>query len=237
MCNGKDNMTKYIVANWKSHNTLQYAEKWLDVFSKNYRPTPRLNVIIAPPSIFITPLRLLLSKYRIENVCLAAQDISPFPMGAYTGAVAADMLKDLVEYAIVGHSERRRHFHESNQEIANKVTEAVSAGIKPILCVDKPYARSQIAALEENDMEDMLIGYGPVEAIGLDIPESSEEVKVAVELIGSAAPGRPILYGGSINLENASQYAQIQGIDGLMVGSSCLDPEKFAGICGIVASI
>jgi triosephosphate isomerase len=230
-------MTKYVLANWKSHKTLAEAESWLREFLKLYRPTPQLKVIIAPSTIHLPPLWQLLQEYGDPTITLAIQDLSPFPPGSYTGAVAAPMARDLVEFAILGHSERRRYFNETNQDVANKVHEAGDAGIQPIVCVDEPYARAQLAAIEEEDLQRLLIGYGPVEAIGIDTPRSIETVRKVISEIQSLAPHTPILYGGSINGDNAADYLNLDGLAGLMVGTASLDVEEFARICAIAAKV
>jgi len=224
-------MKKYVLANWKSYKTLPEAEMWLEKFCRLYRPHPQVEVILAPPALHLVPLQQKLEAYKNTNIALAAQDLSPFPLGAYTGTIAAAMLRDLVAYAILGHSERRRYFHETDQDIANKVSEAKSVNIKPIVCVDRSYARSQMAALLEEDSDDLIIGYGPVEAIGIAIPQSPAKVKEAIAEIQVITPGRPILYGGSINKNNVADYLKISGVAGLMVGTASLDPEEFALIC------
>ena len=226
---------RYLVANWKSHKTTTEAEKWLVTFLKTYQPDPQLEVIIAPSFISLAPLKRLLANQGATQIALAAQDLSPFPMGAYTGAVSAAMVRDLVDYAFVGHAERRRYFHETHQEIANKVTEAVTVGITPILCLDQPYAAAQLAALTECDVEKIIIGYGPVEAIGIDIPQSVKQVSEAVQEIQARLPNRPVLYGGSLNRANAAKYMQIDGISGVMAGSASLDPLDFAQIYAALA--
>ncbi len=230
-------MTKYVLANWKSHKTLTEAESWLEEFLKLYRPAPfdKLRVIIAPSTIHLAPLWQLLQQHGDPTITLAIQDLSPFPLGSYTGAVAAEMARDLVEFAILGHSERRRYFNETNQEVANKVREAGAADIQAIVCLDEPYARAQLAAIEEEDLQGLLIGYGPVEAIGIDTPQSTETVQKAISEIQSLAPHSPILYGGSINAGNASSYLDLAGLAGLMVGTASLDAEEFARICAIAA--
>ncbi|MBU1056629.1 MAG: triose-phosphate isomerase, partial [Proteobacteria bacterium] len=93
------------------------------------------------------------------------------------------------------------------------------------------YARSQIAALNEADLEDLIIGYGPVDAIGINVPQSLEKIKEGIEEIRIIAPDKPILYGGSINEDNAGDYLAIVGLSGLMVGTASLDPVAFARIC------
>ncbi len=221
---------RYLVANWKSHKTTREAEQWLTIFLKVYRPNPLLEVIIAPSFVSLEPMQRLLQELGTTQISLASQDLSAFPTGAYTGAVSAAMVRDLVDYTFVGHAERRRYFHETHQEVANKVTEAVTVGITPILCLDQPYAAAQIAALSEADAEKVIIGYGPVEAIGIDIPQSLELVSEVVQEIHARLPQQPILYGGSLNAANAAAYLDIDGIGGVMAGSASLDPHEFARI-------
>ncbi len=134
-------MARYVVANWKSYKTMAEVEKWLETFTNLYRPDPLVEVIIAPSFVHLAPLWGLLQEHNPSRLTLAVQDLSSFPLGAYTGAVAAEMVRDMVGYAIVGHAERRRYFHETNQDIANKVSEAAAARIRPILCVDRPNIR------------------------------------------------------------------------------------------------
>ncbi len=230
-------MTTYLLANWKSNKTLAEATLWVETFLLHYFPQPHLKIIIAPPAIFLEPLIRILDRQATHHVSLAAQDLSPFPTGPYTGAVAADMVRGLVDFAILGHSERRRHFQESHQEIANKVSETVDAGITPILCVDLPYARKQLTALSDKDLDELLIGYGPVEAIGLDIPQAPEDTAKAIREIQALAPGKALLYGGSVSADNAANYLRIPGVAGLMVASASMDPIEFAKICKIAAQL
>ena len=228
-------MRSYLLANWKSHKTLAEAEAWLEKFSRSHHPDPQLQIIIAPPAPFLVPLWQKLQTMALANVALAMQDLSPFPLGSYTGGVAAAMVRDFAEYAIVGHSERRRYFHETHQEIANKVGEAIGAGIKPIVCLDLPYAREQLAAMEEQDLAQLIIGYGPVEAAGIEAPQSFAKATEAIAAIRAMAPDTPILYGGSINAKNAGEYRTLAGISGLMVGTASLEPEEFSAIGRVLA--
>ena len=230
-------MTKYVVANWKSHKTIAEAEKWLATFSGLYLPEPSVEVILAPSFVHLAPLAQLLRANNPTRLTLAVQDLSPFPLGAYTGAVAAEMVRDMVGYAIVGHAERRRYFHETNQEIANKVSEAAAARIKPILCVDHPYARAQLAALNETDIGELLIGYGPVEAIGIAVAQAPEKAASAIREIQAIMPDNPILYGGSVSAANASIYMKLEGVQGLMVSTASLEAAEFARICKAVSQL
>lgn len=140
------------------------------------------------------------------------------------------MVEGFADYAILGHSERRRYFHETSQEIANKVSEAVAAGIKPILCLDQSCAREQLAAVNEDDLAELIIGYGPVEAAGIGIPEPLAKVEEAIAGIRALVPDRPILYGGSINRDNCVGYLDLAGVSGLMVASGGMEAADFAAI-------
>ena len=228
-------MKKYVIANWKSHKTLLDAEQWLETFCQVHQPDPQVEVIVAPSFICLAPLWQRLQDNKVVNLALAAQDVSPFPAGSYTGAVAAEMLRGLVDYVLLGHAERRRYFHETNQEVARKVSEALAAGLKPIVCVDQPYLRAQMAALDDTEANDLMIGYGPVEAIGVDLPQAPAKTIAVVDEIRALVPGCPILYGGSIKAENAATYMALAGVSGLLVGSASLCPEEFSRICKVVA--
>jgi triosephosphate isomerase (TIM) len=196
-----------------------------------------VTVILAPSFVCIENISQYARGLGLKGVSLAAQDISPFPKGAYTGAVAADMVKGMVEYVIVGHSDRRRYFHETTQDVINKVNEAVDAGLIPVVCVDQPTLISQLGPLNDIDSENMIIAYGPVDALNFRIPQSPESVVRAVDEIAHLLPRRPVVYGGSIDPENARQYAHIPGIAGLFVGAASLDAASFATICKEMAGL
>jgi triosephosphate isomerase (TIM) len=226
-------MQRFVIGNWKSYKSLADARLWLDEFAVLYRPVSGLSVIIAPSFICLDGLAAALRESALPNVFLAAQDISPFPKGAYTGAVAADMVKGMVDYVIIGHSERRRYFHETHQDIVNKVSEAVDAGLAPIVCIDKPEELLQLGALQDMDCEKMIIAYGPVDALNFRIPESPNQVGKAAGLIARMGPARPIVYGGAVAVENARQYAAIAGISGLFIGTASLEASSLAAICKV----
>jgi triosephosphate isomerase len=230
-------MTTYLLANWKSNKTLGESVLWLETFLATYESKPNLKIIIAPPAHYLAPLHAILSKHGAKQISLAAQDISPFPTGSYTGAIAADILKDFVDFAIIGHSERRRYFHESHSEIGSKASEAQAAGITPILCVDMDYVRAQIGALDQEILDaGLLIGYGPVSAIDMETPPLPENTQECITKIQHMVPNQAILYGGSIQSHNAQSYQDLTGISGLMVGSACLDAEEFAKIHAIIGN-
>lgn len=220
---------KIFVANFKSHQTARQAQDWINIFKSQFHSMPEKKVILAPS---FTNLAIMKERLRgIEGIEIAAQDASSFPPGAYTGAVNAHQLRELgVFYCLVGHSERRRWFHETHAEIANKIRELVEQDIIPILCLDKDYLDQQIAALEENWWQGIIVAYEPLSAIGTGQPQDPEEAKkIAIE-IRKKMPGiQSLLYGGAVTAQNAADYLK-DNFDGLLIGTASLDPAEFLKI-------
>lgn len=229
-------MTKYVVGNWKCNKGREAAQEWFSEFAGLYSPIKGLEVIVAPALLCLLPLSQYVQALQLENVFLAAQDVSPFPKGSYTGAVAADMLKGVVDYVIIGHSERRRYFHETSQDTANKMAEAVDAGLKPIVCIDQPYTMSQLTALNDIDCDEMIIAYGPVEATSARVPEPPQRVAEAVQFISQVQSKRPVIYGGSLFPDNVQDYVGLPQLSGLFIGESSLDARSFVDICNMVGN-
>ncbi len=146
------------------------------------------------------------------------------------------MVKGMVDYVIIGHSERRRYFRETSQDTANKMAETVDAGLKPIVCIDQPYAMSQLTALHDIDCDEMILAYGPVDAMTARIPELSTRVAEATQFISQVHPKRPVIYGGSLMVENVDDYIALPQLAGLFVGQSSLDPASFATLCNRVGA-
>lgn len=222
-------MKKLIIANWKSNKNIETAEKWLGEFSEQVElfslDLSKLTVVIAPPS----PLLATVFDAQIEHVLVGVQDLSPFSSGSYTGAVSVRNLQGLgVEYAIVGHSERRRHFSESHADVANKVVQAIDAGITPVVCIDDEYLTEQARAIDPEARKKCVVAYEPLEAIGSGDFQPPAEVEPIVARIKDEFGNVPVIYGGSVDEENVSDYLKIA--DGVLVGGASLKVKSFMGL-------
>lgn len=219
------NGDKIVLANWKAHLSPEKTEQWLTDFGGDYKPLAGIQVILAVPSINLEKLQKKCS--RMKNVHLAGQDISPFPQGGYTGAVPASWLSGLVEYVLVGHRERRRYFRETVQDVANKVREAVSAGLAPVVCLDRELLGRQIAAIETSDLDQLIAAYTPDDAESLELAGSAQSVADFAELFSERLRGCPLLYGGGVNEKNVAELISLPQLSGVMTASACLDPHNF----------
>ncbi len=225
-------MTKLIIANWKSNHTLFSALNWVDQVN-NYIETAESDIaeltkpVLVPPAPF---LGLLSEKVKNSILQLGTQDLSPYPAGSYTGEVCTDNLQDLnIDYAVLGHSERRRYFGEIDEMVADKVKQAVRAGITPIICVDEPYLESQTQALKDIDVditkEEMIVAYEPLAAIGSGNNADVKQVKTVVDDIKEIYQQSLVIYGGSVTADNVEHYLAVA--DGVLVGGASLKAEDF----------
>ena len=230
-------MKRYVIGNWKCHKSSDDGRRWLDKFATLYRPHEDVQVIVAPSLVSLESIAAHLQSLNLDHVALAAQDISPFPKGSYTGAVAADMVKKMASYVIIGHSERRRYFHETNQDVLNKVAEAADSGLTPIVCVDSSATLSQLAGLADIECKQLLIAYTPVEALNFNISESPVKVVEMVEHIRQRFTVFPVIYGGALLPRIVKDYLSLPSLSGVFVGSSSLEPAPFADICSQAALV
>ena len=221
---------KLIVANWKSHKTLAECKSWLSVVGPEAKKSP-YTIIVCPPAHL-----LLAAQYEIQSkkysIILSAQDVSMFPMGSYTGAITAQQLAGVgVTYVIVGHSERRRYFHETYQDVANKIDLAISEKIIPIVCLRKEDITQQAAAIDEKQYRSIIVLYETVGHIGTGEVEAMDSVMESVGLIQKAFGDQtPILYGGSISSETKKEFLERSSISGVVVGTDSLDPRVFLSL-------
>ncbi len=227
----EDLMGKIVIANWKSHKNSDNCRKWLDKFVSVYRQHRETEIIIAPSMVSLESVSNHITQLGIINLGVAAQDVSPYPLGSYTGAVAADLIKPYAKYVIIGHSERRRYFHETIQDVTNKLIESGDSGLIPIVCVESIDVFSRMLSLVDLDSDKLIVAYTPVDALNFAIPESVENISAAARKIAGLLPGHPIVYGGAVHPDNAGQYSEIENLSGLFVGAASLEVESFTSIC------
>ncbi len=246
-------MRTYLMAgNWKMNNTIpeavvltqqlcnQYNRKWDDV-----------DVVICPPSIDLKSAYTVLD-FDKTKISLGAQNVHWEESGAFTGEVSIPMIKDAgCEYCIVGHSERREMFNETDTSVNRKVKALVAAGIAPIMCVGESLAlrdsgeylefitaqvRAGLAGLDELDMKQVVVAYEPIWAIGTGrtaTPEQAQEVCAAIravlaEMFGAeTADAARVLYGGSMNVGNVESLLAQADIDGGLIGGASLKADSF----------
>ncbi len=208
-----------VIANHKANKTWDQVSSWIDEVAgtaQNFSGT----IILCPSSPFLSSAYEKISQNGI-NIKLGVQDISRFEQGAYTGEVAASQVADLVKYSIIGHSERRQNFAESDNILAQKAQSAQKAQITPIFCIQNE--ETQIPKNVE------IVAYEPVFAIGTGNPDTPENVQVIAKKL-KAKSNYTILYGGSVSVENVTQFIK-DDIKGVLVGATnSLDPQKFIGI-------
>lgn len=211
-----------------------------------------VEVIVCPPFTSLVVAQQLLKGSTIK---LGAQDVSVHDDGAFTGEISVTMLKSVgCEYVIVGHSERRQYFHESNELINQKAKKVLAADMRVIICVGETLEEREkeitdkvitaqikgvLAGLSESNLDRVIIAYEPVWAIGTGknaTPRQAEDVhqlirKLVAQLYSwNVAEKIIIQYGGSVKPENAKELLSQADIDGALVGGACLKPESFAGI-------
>ncbi|MBL4781522.1 MAG: triose-phosphate isomerase [Porticoccaceae bacterium] len=236
-----------VVGNWKMNGTRRSSIELAEAIAKNFSSSS-VECAVCPPTIFLGDLA---SVFVGSEVCLGAQGVSQFEQGAYTGEVSADMLADFsCAYVLVGHSERRACFGETSSQVAAKFVAAQSKGLTPILCVGETLAeRRSDRALEViagqldavvdaaglKALSSAVVAYEPVWAIGtgeVASPTQAQEILAFIRArLGENAKAVRLLYGGSVNAENAAQLFGQQDIDGALVGGASLQAEQFLTIC------
>ena len=219
----------FFVANWKSNKTLQEAREYMEALQLSDLPSST-HVIICPPFPYLFPLVDIATEKHLP-VAFGVQDLSLFPFGAYTGAITGGMIKDTARYAIVGHSERRNYFHETNQDVANKVRTAFESGITPIVCVDEPYMESQLAFFTSDECKKMIVAYEPLSAIGSGIPDSPDHAdQIAAKIQQVSEVEIPVLYGGSATPESVQSFVAMPHIAGVLVGGASLNASTWSDL-------
>lgn len=212
----------FIVANWKANKTTPEAEEWFQTINSLQLTFNKDNKeIIVCPSFTLLPLVRELIVNSQLSIVVGTQDISPFDEGAYTGEVNGKQIKEFTDYVIIGHSERRQNFKETDEMLIKKVLMAQKYLLTPIFCIQE-----QDTFVPEGVK---IVAYEPVAAIGTgnpDTPENAEKVAKAVKEKGVQF----VLYGGSVNTQNVSSFTSMESIDGVLVGSASLDASEFGKI-------
>ena len=248
-------MPRSIVAgNWKMNTTLQSAVELASGVAAGASAVGGVELILCPPFVSLSAVRDAVAG---TGVGVGAQNMHHEGSGAFTGEVSAEMLLGLCQYVILGHSERRQLFGETDESVNLKVRAALLAGLRPIVCVGETLEQreaGQAADVVEGqalagladvaDITDVIVAYEPVWAIGTGraaTPEIAQEVMGGAildalrDLFGAAADGVPLLYGGSVNPGNAAAFAVQPGIPGALVGGASLQAGQFLQVAAAVA--
>lgn len=252
-------MRKVIVGNWKMHGSLKGIEQLLNavrfaLFSLD------VDVVVCPTFAHLSFVHGKLKHSKLMQ--LGAQDVSQHDEGAYTGEVAALMLKEVgCEYVIIGHSERRQYHRESNEIIAEKLQQTLNAKLIPILCIGETEAErktgktkkvleTQLNKTLENlknvkNMKSLMIAYEPVWAIGTGVNADNAQIeeahgiirKVLEKLYPKFGKDMVILYGGSVKAKNVKTILEINNVGGALVGGASLVSDEFIKICETASEI
>jgi triosephosphate isomerase len=210
-----------IAANWKSNMTKEEAEIWLREFStQDFSGLPEV-ILLAPFTLLDMASAYI--KEKDLDIALGAQDISPFEKGAYTGEIYSGEIKEFCSYVLIGHSERRSNFNETDEIVNKKIEEAASSGLNIIVCV------SNISQVRSLTTDNLVIAYEPLDAIGTGNAENPEDVESFVNQI-KEIKNSVVIYGGSVNSEIVKNYTGLENINGVLIGSESLKANSFSDI-------
>jgi triosephosphate isomerase len=248
--------TPMIAGNWKMHKTIAEAEEFIQALLPRVSSVDGVDVAICPP---FTALQAMVDSTRGSRVAIYAQNMHQAPDGAFTGEISAPMLTELdVAGVLLGHSERRGLFGETDKALAQKVPVALAAGLLPVLCVGETEEERErgdterklrhqvqegLTRLEPEQLGDVVIAYEPIWAIGTGQVATLEQAQEAIAFVRAlvadrskeAAERTRILYGGSVKPENAAELMALPDVDGALVGGASLDAVAFATIVAAVA--
>ena len=244
-----------VAGNWKMNGDNASTESLVNGLISGRADVTNAEVLICPPYILIPRAAAVLERRGSDNISLGAQDLDVHGNGAYTGQTSAAMLKDAgCSYVIIGHSERRSIYGETDADVAEKFKVAQAGGLIPVLCVGESLqereaneteavvARQLDAVIEAagiKTLADSVIAYEPVWAIGTGMTATPEQAQDVHEFIrnriagldAEVAAGLRILYGGSMKPDNAESLIGMADIDGGLIGGASLDADSFLGIC------
>jgi len=236
----------FIAANWKMHMTVPEAEEFLRAFLPQVKGVTDVETVIAPP---FTALYRVAGLLGGTTVALSAQNVFYEEKGAYTGEISPSMLRDVgCSYAIVGHSERRQYFGETDETVNRRMKAALGAGLKVIFCIGETLEerrsgktndilkRQLSGGLAGLSVRDVVVAYEPVWAIGTGVTATPEQAQdahrfIRSELVAAFGPGggdTRVLYGGSVKPDNVDELMACADVDGALVGGASLKPDSFA---------
>jgi triosephosphate isomerase (TIM) len=248
--------TPLIAGNWKMHKTEVEAEEYIQGLLPRLSGVDGVEVAICVP---FTDLKAMVDSARGSSVAVYAQNMHHEPQGAFTGEVSPLMLSEAeVQGTVLGHSERREYFGETDRALALKVPAALEAGLTPILCIGETEAerdnddtdrklrqqvKEDLAGVSSERLGEVVIAYEPIWAIGTGKVATLEQVQEAIvfirALVGDrdpqAADAVRILYGGSVNPDNAGELLALEDVDGALVGGASLQAGSFARIVAAAA--
>jgi triosephosphate isomerase (TIM) len=215
----------YIVGNWKSNKTTKEAQSWMATFMQQLGQLTEIEektIIVCPPITVLSNAVFFLQAVKVSTpIKLGSQDFPANRQGAYTGEEPADLLKEYVDFALIGHSERRKHFYESDELIEKKILTANEVSVLPILCVQD--AETPIPASVS------IAAYEPIAAIGTGQPDTPANANAVAKTIKEKHNNiTHVLYGGSVTAGNVHDFTTQEFIDGVLVGGASLDADQFA---------
>ncbi len=218
----------WIIANFKSNLSLQETVEWVENVGPKLERRDDIVVGICPRASVLSEVAKTV-KVSGFPIIVGSQNVSPFEVGAYTGEDPASLLKELVSFSLIGHSERRNNFAETDTLVAEKVKQAKQVDLTPLVCVQD--AETPVPTGCE------LIAYEPVFAIGTGVADTPENANKVSSQLTQMHSGIHVLYGGSVKKENCAQFVREEFISGLLIGKASLDPEEFIAIvneCSLV---
>jgi triosephosphate isomerase len=246
-----DKRTPFIAGNWKMHKTIAEAEEFIQALLPRVSDADGVDVAICPSFL---ALAAMVDSTRGSRVQVNAQNMHQADSGAFTGETSAPMLVEVgVHGVILGHSERRQLFGESDKALAQKVPAALAAGLQVVLCVGETeeerergdterklrhQVQEDLARIETERLGEIVIAYEPIWAIGTGIVATPEQAQDAIAFVRALVGDRSkeqaeltrVLYGGSVKPDNAAELLALPDVDGALVGGASLDPESFAAI-------
>jgi triosephosphate isomerase len=244
--------TPFVAGNWKMNKTVAEARDLVSVMGKELNKIENIDIVLCPPFISILAIANLLQDTKIG---VGAQNIHWEEKGAFTGEVSPSMVKEFCNYVIIGHSERRSYFGETNETVNKKVHAAIKNGLTPIVCIGETLEENKagrtaevvssqtlegLKGIDAATAAGIVVAYEPVWAIGTGLAATADDAqnvhknilrKSLTDLFGEdAAQKIRILYGGSVNAANAADYFTREDIDGALVGGASLKTEDFVAI-------